>query len=79
MESDTKVLALWNDIKQIVEGLELDVNKNARGNAAAGVRTRKGLRDLKVKAAALVKLTVELDKSKQENSPRKNAAAPSKA
>ncbi len=79
MESDTKVLALWNDIKQIVEGLELDVNKNARGNAAAGVRTRKGLRDLKVKSAALVKLTVELDKSKQENSPRKKAASPKSA
>jgi hypothetical protein len=68
MESESKVLALWNDVKQLVEGLELDVNKNSRGNLAAGVRARKGLRDIKVKATALVKLTVELDKSKKENS-----------
>jgi len=31
--------------------------------AAAGVRARKGLRDLKAKAADLVKTTVERDKA----------------
>jgi hypothetical protein len=48
----------WQDIKELVEGLEEDVTKNASGNAAAGVRARKGLRDLKQSAADLVKLTL---------------------
>ena len=64
MDSDNKVLTLWNDLKVLVEGIELDVNKNARGVAAAGVRTRKGLREVKAKAAELIKLTIELDKEK---------------
>lgn len=65
METDNKVLTEWNDIKALVEALELDVVKNARGVAAAGVRARKGLRALKSKAAELVKLTVSLDKVKK--------------
>jgi hypothetical protein len=48
----------WQDIKELVESLEEDVTKNASGNAAAGVRARKGLRDLKQNAADLVKLTL---------------------
>lgn len=66
MENDSKILTLWNDIKTTLEGLELDVNKNAKGVAAAGVRTRKGLREVKVKVAELIKLTIELDKVKKD-------------
>lgn len=64
MDNDNKVLTMWADLKALVEGIELDVNKNARGVAAAGVRTRKGLREIKTKAAELIKLTIELDKTK---------------
>ena len=60
-----QLLVKWNEIKCIVEGLELDVFKSARGVAAAGVRARKGLRTLKAKSQELVKLTFE-DKSKKE-------------
>jgi hypothetical protein len=64
METDNPVLAKWQEIKTIVESLELDAVKNSRGTAAAGVRLRKGLRTMKAKAGELVKLTVELDKKK---------------
>jgi hypothetical protein len=70
MESDNVVIAKWNDIKSVVDTIELDMVKNAKGVAAAGVRARKGLRDLKNKAAELVKLTVELDKNKRTAKPQ---------
>lgn len=44
--SDSPVLSKWNELKTLVEALEVDVAKNAKGVAAAGVRTRKGLRQL---------------------------------
>lgn len=71
METENGVLMKWTEFKALVETLELDMQKNARGVAAAGVRVRKGLRDLKVRAAALVKTTVELDKAKKAAKPPK--------
>lgn len=71
METENGVRSKWDELKALVEALELDVQKNARGVAAAGVRARKGLRDLKAKAAELVKLTVEQDKSKKASRPPK--------
>lgn len=65
METDNQVIAKWAEIKAVVESIELDVFKNAKGVAAAGVRARKGLRDLKRKADSLVKTTVALDKAKK--------------
>lgn len=73
METENEVVAKWNELKALVEELELDVVKNARGVAAAGVRARKGLRELKAKAADLVKTTVDLDKAKKASKPAKTA------
>lgn len=70
-ENDNSVVVQWTEFKTVVEALELDLQKNARGTAAAGVRVRKGLRDLKARAAALVKTTVELDKAKKAAKPAK--------
>jgi len=56
----------WVELKTLVEMTDLDVLKNARGVAAAGVRARKGLRLLKTKATELVKLTVQIDKAKKQ-------------
>jgi len=64
MSSET-VLVKWNELKALVEALEVDVAKNARGVAAAGVRVRKGLRHLASSSKDLVKLTLENDKSKK--------------
>ena len=64
--------ATWNYLC-----LEVDVAKNARGVAAAGVRARKGLRALQGKSKELVKLTIELEKSsKPEAPPQPEAPAP---
>ena len=56
----------WNNIKVLVESLELDVHKNANGNRSAGVRARRGLRQLKKEAASLVKLTIEEEKKSDD-------------
>lgn len=76
MDTDNLVITKWSELKAIVEALELDVVKNAKGVAAAGVRARKGLRDLKAKAAELVKTTVDLDKSKRAAKPPRAPKAP---
>jgi hypothetical protein len=69
--TDNQVISKWAEVKALVESLELDIVKNAKGVAAAGVRARKGLRDLKIKAADLVKTTVETDKAKRAAKPPK--------
>jgi hypothetical protein len=79
MESTNPVIDKWGELKSLVEQLELDVVKNARGVAAAGVRARKGLRELKNRAAELVKTTVELDKAKKASKPAKAPKAKAKA
>jgi len=61
------ILEKWNEIKVLVESLDLDVHKNANGNNSAGVRARKGLRLLKNEAASLVKLTISREKTKIDN------------
>ena len=65
--SENEVLAKWADLKALVEALEHDIAKNAKGTAAAGVRVRKGLRELKAKAGELVKLTITCDKNKEQD------------
>ena len=71
MEGTNPVIDKWTALKKLVEDLELDVVKNARGTAAAGVRARKGLRELKNLAAGLVKMTVEADKASKASKPKK--------
>jgi|TARA_E500000331_G_C17105475_1_gene647197 hypothetical protein len=56
----------WNEIKVLVESLELDVHKNASGNNSAGVRARRGLRQLKNASAELVKLTIAEEKDRKD-------------
>jgi len=63
MSSST--LDQWNEIKVLIESLDLDVQKNASGNASAGVRARRGLRLLKTKSSELVKITIESDKARK--------------
>ena len=61
----SSVLEKWNELKLIVESVDLDVHKNAGGNASAGVRARKGLRALKTVAGELVKLTIASEKDEK--------------
>ena len=64
MSDSNTILESWEHLKELVSALELDVHKNAHGNKSAGVRARRGLRKLKNDAGALVKMTLEAEKSK---------------
>ena len=63
--SESNIMELWKEIKTLVESLDLDVVKNANGNASAGVRARRGLRLLKTKSAELVKTTIAAEKERK--------------
>jgi len=62
------VLTQWEQIRALIESIDLDVRKNARGNAAAGGRARKGLRQLKSRASDLVKSTISEEKRRKADS-----------
>jgi hypothetical protein len=55
----------WKRVKTLVESMDIDVQKNASGNASAGVRARRGLRLLKKEAAALIKSMVDVEKERK--------------
>jgi hypothetical protein len=52
----------WNELKVLIESLEVDIQKNITGNKSAGVRVRKGLRLLKSNASNIVKVSLASDK-----------------
>ena len=59
------IAVTWKRVKTLVESMDIDVQKNAGGNASAGVRARRGLRLLKKEAAALIKSMVEVEKDRK--------------
>ena len=60
-----ELIGKWNELKTLVESLELDVLKQANGNASAGVRARRGLRVLKNDVADLVRMSLDTEKSRK--------------
>tara|TARA_B100000131_G_scaffold184223_1_gene177560 strand:- start:1799 stop:1993 length:195 start_codon:yes stop_codon:yes gene_type:complete len=61
-----ELTAKWTELKTLVESLELDVLKQANGNASAGVRARRGLRVLKNEVADLVRVSLATEKARKE-------------
>ena len=59
----SNVVESYEKLRVMVESLELDVHKSARGNKSAGVRVRKGLRNLKREATDLVRASLESSKN----------------
>ncbi len=59
------VLGKWNELKVLIETLEIDIHKNVSGNASAGTRARKGLRMVKTAAGDLVKESLAQDKTRK--------------
>lgn len=57
-----KLVEQYEELKTIVETLQVDVVKNASGNKSAGVRARKALRELKKLASEIVKVSLSSDK-----------------
>ena len=62
MSLNESLVAQFEELKVLVETLQTDVVKNAQGNKSAGVRARKGLREAKKLASAIVKASLESDK-----------------
>lgn len=52
----------YEELKVLVETLQIDIVKNASGNKSAGVRARKSLRELKKIASEIVKNSLSADK-----------------
>jgi len=64
----TNLSEQWDQLKVLVESLEVDIRKSLNGNKSAGVRARKGLRLVKNSAADLIRtsLTSSGDASETE-------------
>ncbi len=60
---ESELLKKWNEFKILVESIQNDISKNATGNKSAGVRARKGLRQVKTAASEIVKVSLTNDKS----------------
>lgn len=72
-DSAQMVLDVWSEFKLLVEQVEEDVHKNAvKGNLSAGVRVRKGVRNLRKIGAELIKATLT---AREEAKAEKPAAA----
>ena len=57
-----QIVSQYEEIKVMVESLQTDLVKNSQGNKSAGVRARKGLRELKKMVSDLVKVSLSSDK-----------------
>lgn len=68
MSLNESLLSQYEELKLLVESLQKDVVKHAGGNASAGVRARKGLREVKKLASVIVKQSVESSKKDDEES-----------
>lgn len=62
IEMNDKLVEQYEELKTLVESLQVDVVKNASGNKSAGVRARKSLREMKKLASEIVKLSLTSDK-----------------
>ena len=63
MQSAEKIQKQYEDLKNLLISIEVDLLKNLqKGNKAAGTRARKILREVKKEAAAIIKAMIELEK-----------------
>jgi len=63
MSLNEELISQFEELKVLIEALQTDVVKNAQGNKSAGIRARKGLREAKKMASAVVKTSLEASKS----------------
>ena len=59
---DNELIESYEELMTLIESLRTDVVKHSQGNKSAGVRARKGLRELKKIATDLVKTSLTNDK-----------------
>ncbi len=63
----TEFIEKWKEVKTMVEVLELDVVKYSRGTRVAGLRVRKGMRELKRVLSDFVRMSVSEDREVRES------------
>lgn len=56
---------IWESVRAEVVAVEADLSKNVAGNASAGIRVRRSLRNIKKLCVTLNKLSVASDKAKK--------------
>ena len=52
----------YEELKKLVESMQVDLVKNASGNKSAGIRARKTLREIKKFVGEIVKSSLTADK-----------------
>ena len=62
MSEETNLRNGWTELKELIETLEVDMQKSLNGNKSAGVRIRRGLRTVKTSAADLVRASLQTEK-----------------
>lgn len=62
ISEEATILSKWNELKTLVDAIEFDVEKNARGVIISGIRVRKALRMLRIIATEFVKISLDSDK-----------------
>tara|TARA_R100000081_G_C4650973_1_gene82741 strand:- start:278 stop:472 length:195 start_codon:yes stop_codon:yes gene_type:complete len=62
MQSVEKIQKQYEELKNLLISIEVDLLKNLNGNKSAGVRARKALRDVKKQATDIIKNTIALEK-----------------
>ncbi len=73
-EATRMTLDIWSEFRLLAEIVEEDVHQNAvKGNLSAGVRVRKGIRQLRSIGAELIKATLV---AREEARAEKPSAAP---
>ena len=79
MVSDNDIISRWLEIRKLIDALELDIIKSAKGFHAPGVRARHRLRTLKENSHELILMLLEFDVIKraqrQQNPNRRNPFA----
>jgi hypothetical protein len=72
MSADTtSYVENWNKLKVLIETLDVDVVKSARGNRTAAVRVRRGLRDAKKIAADVIREGIVISKTLEAEAGKK--------
>tara|TARA_R110002020_G_scaffold1146_1_gene5638 strand:+ start:435 stop:629 length:195 start_codon:yes stop_codon:yes gene_type:complete len=62
MQSKEKIQNQYEELKNLLLSIEIDLLKNLNGNKSAGVRARKDLREVKRQATDIIKNTIALEK-----------------
>lgn len=81
-DTTTKALELWAAYKAAVEQLEAQITKNVvKHNVSAGVRVRKGIRELRKLGQEFVRATLAVDEAvvAERAAKREAAGLPKKA